>query len=87
VPSETAEAARSTLGGAVAVAKRLPDPLDAALLGAAREAFAQAFQLTAAICAAVVLATAVMVAILLRGGKTGSAPAVEPDLNATDAMA
>src|SRR5712692_877803 len=79
VPSETSEAARSTLGGAVAAAKRLPNPLDAALLGAAREAFAQAFQLTAAICAAVVLATAVMVAILLRGGKTGSAPAVDPD--------
>ena len=87
VPSETAEAARSTLGGALAVARRLPDPLDAALLGAARESFAQAFQLTAAICAAVVLATAAMVAILLQGGKTGSAPGVESDLNATDAIA
>jgi DHA2 family multidrug resistance protein-like MFS transporter len=86
VPPETAEAARSTLGGALAAARQLPDSLGAALLGAAREAFAEAFQLTAVICAAVVLAAAVMVAILLRGGKTGSVPGVEPKVNASDAM-
>jgi len=87
VPSEAAEAARSTLGGALAAARQLPDPLGASLLDAAREAFAEAFHLTAAICAAVVVAAAVMVAVLLRGGKTGPVPGVEPDVNATDAMA
>jgi MFS transporter, DHA2 family, multidrug resistance protein len=87
VPSDAAEAARSTLGGALAAAKQLSDPHGAALLGAARQAFAQAFQLTAAICTVVVLATAVMVAVLLRGRKIGSAPGVESDLKATDAMA
>jgi len=70
VSPEAAQAAQGTLGGAVAVAERLPDQLGAALLATAREAFTQAFRLTAAVCAAVVLATA---AILLRV-KTGPEP-------------
>jgi DHA2 family multidrug resistance protein-like MFS transporter len=86
VPPESAEAARGTLGGAVAAVERLPDPLGAALLGAAREAFTLAFQLTAAICAAVVVATAIMVAVLLRGVRGGSEHEVQPDLNAADAI-
>src|SRR5262249_8551465 len=51
ISSEASEAARSTLGGAVAVARQLPDHLGAALLAPAREAFVQAFELTAAISA------------------------------------
>jgi DHA2 family multidrug resistance protein-like MFS transporter len=66
VPLEAAEAARDTLGGAVAAAQRLPDPLGAELASTARDAFTQSFELTAAICAAVVMATAIVAAVLLR---------------------
>jgi len=74
VPPEAAEAARATLGGALAVAAGLPAQLGAGLLGSAREAFTQGLQLTAVICAAVVLATAVLAALLLRHVGAGSAP-------------
>ena len=74
VPPEAAEAARATLGGALAVAAGLPAQLGAGLLGSAREAFTQGLQLTAVICAAVVLATAIPAALLLRRVRAGSAP-------------
>jgi len=72
LPPEAAEAVRDTLGGAVAVAERLPDPLGAELLATARQAFTQCFQLTAAICVAVVIATAIVATILLRRVSGGS---------------
>ena len=71
VPPQAMEAARSTLGGAVAVASQLPGQLRAELLGAARAAFTQAFELTAAICAAVSLLTALGVMLLLRHVRAG----------------
>jgi MFS family permease len=46
--------------------------LSAELLGTAREAFTQAFQLTAALCAAVVLITALLATVLLRRVRVGS---------------
>jgi len=72
VPSHAIEAARSTLGGALAVAEELPHRLGAELLGTAREAFTQAFQLTAAISAAVALITALLATALLRRVRVGS---------------
>ena len=63
---EAASAARATLGGAVAVAEGLPDPLRGDLLGVARGAFARAFQLTAIISAVVALALT-PVTLLVRG--------------------
>jgi DHA2 family multidrug resistance protein-like MFS transporter len=71
VPPEAAEAARGTLGGAVAVAEWVSSELGAELLAAAREAFVQSLELTAAISAAVVIATAIMAAILLRNVRVG----------------
>ena len=71
LPPEALEAARSTLGGAVAVAGELPEQLGAQLLGSARTAFTRAFELTAAICALVSLVTAVGVLVLLRGVRAG----------------
>ena len=59
-------AARDTPGGAVAVAMTLPDKLGADLLDKAREAFVQAFQMTAGICAVVALAAAILAGLLLR---------------------
>jgi len=66
LPLEAAEAARDTLGGALAVAGQLPDQLGAGLLEAAREAFAQSLQLTAATSAAISVGIAILAAILLR---------------------
>jgi DHA2 family multidrug resistance protein-like MFS transporter len=65
VPAEAVETARATLGGALAVAERLPGPLGVDLVARAREAFAQGLELTAAISAAVVVVTAIAAAVLL----------------------
>ena len=72
VPPAAVEAARSTLGGAVAVAEQLPEPVRADLLEVSRNAFTQGFELTAAISAAVSLATAVIALVLLRRLRVGS---------------
>ncbi|MGH7719514.1 MAG: MFS transporter, partial [Gemmatimonadaceae bacterium] len=53
IPPAAAEAARQTLGGAVAAAAQLPDQLGAALTGAAREAFARALEATATVSASI----------------------------------
>ena len=77
---EAMEVARSTLGGALAVAEPLSQPLSVALLGTAREAFTQAFELTAGICAALALATAIVAAVVLRRVQAGSEPERRPEL-------
>lgn len=63
---EAAQAARDTLGGALAVAGQLPDLLGAKLLGTAREAFTQSLELTAATSAAIAIGMAILATILLR---------------------
>jgi MFS transporter, DHA2 family, multidrug resistance protein len=80
VPPDVAEAARDTLGGAVAVADQLPAALAADLLGSAREAFTQGLQVTAGLSAAVAAGTAVLVVALLRHVGAGSSAAGPPDL-------
>ena len=79
VPSEAAEAARDTLGGAVAAADQVPDWVGTELLDAAREAFTQALQLTAITSAAIVLGMAILAAVLLRHLRTGSGPEGQPE--------
>ena len=66
LPAEAMEAARDSLGGALAAAEQLSGPTGVALAAAARGAFGQAFELTAIICAAVALAAAVVAAVTLR---------------------
>jgi MFS transporter, DHA2 family, multidrug resistance protein len=75
VPLQSAEAARGTLGGALAESWKLPDGVGAELLGSAREAFMQSLELAIGLCAAVALATAVMVLVLLRKAQPGSGAA------------
>ena len=74
VPPDAAEAARDTLGGAVAAADGLPDQPGTQLLDAAREAFAQGLQLSSIMSVALVLGMAILVLVLLRhiraGGET-----------------
>jgi MFS transporter, DHA2 family, multidrug resistance protein len=72
LPSGAAEAARDTLGGAVAAADELPDRLGAGLLVAAREAFTHGLQLTAITSAALTLGMAILAVALLRHARTGS---------------
>jgi MFS transporter, DHA2 family, multidrug resistance protein len=78
VPLATAEAARATLGGAVAVAGELPGQLGAALLGAAREAFIEGLRVAAAISALGSIGLAVFAAVLLRHVHRGSQHTVTP---------
>jgi DHA2 family multidrug resistance protein-like MFS transporter len=77
VPVEAAEAARGTLGGALAMAEQLPQALGADLVSAAREAFTEGLELTASIGAILALATAAMAAVVLRGARAGGAVYVE----------
>jgi DHA2 family multidrug resistance protein-like MFS transporter len=78
VPLAATEAARNTLGGALAAAAPLPDHLQVELLGAAREAFTQAFALIAGICAIVALATSIVVALVLRRAPATSESEARP---------
>jgi DHA2 family multidrug resistance protein-like MFS transporter len=78
VPGVAAEAARNTLGGAMAEAAKLPGGVGRELVGSARDAFMQSFELSAAICALIAVGTAILVALLLRGVRAG-APAMEPE--------
>jgi DHA2 family multidrug resistance protein-like MFS transporter len=72
IPSDAAEAARATLGGAVAVAGDLPGPAGTALLDVARAAFAQSFELVSAVSAVIAIAIAVLAAAMLRQAPAGS---------------
>jgi MFS transporter, DHA2 family, multidrug resistance protein len=80
-PPEAAEATRESLAGAVAATDELPAGLGVELLGTAREAFAQALELTAAVSAVVVMTMAILAAVLLRRVRAGSEeqPELEPD--------
>jgi DHA2 family multidrug resistance protein-like MFS transporter len=85
ISPEASEAARGTLGGAVAVSKELPEQLGAALLRPAREAFVQAFEITAAISAGIALAAAIGAAVVLRRVCRNFEPEGQPDLDETEA--
>jgi len=79
VPPEAAEAARDTLGGALAAANQLPDQPGTMLLDAAREAFTQGLHLTAAISAAAAIGVAILAAVLLRRLRPSSEPQARLD--------
>jgi len=70
---EAIEAARGTLGGALAVASALPNNMRVELLDAARAAFSQGLRVTAAVSAALTLVMAVVATVRMRR-RSGSAP-------------
>lgn len=82
LPPEAAEAAQSTLGGALAVAKQFPDQLGASFLAPAREAFTDGLQLTMATSALVALILAFTTARVLR---PAPAPATQPLAQSSEA--
>jgi DHA2 family multidrug resistance protein-like MFS transporter len=73
VPPEALEAARDTLGGAVAVSAGLASPAGEILLDTARAAFVQGFEIIAILCAIIAIATAILSARYLRRIKVTAA--------------
>jgi DHA2 family multidrug resistance protein-like MFS transporter len=67
VDSETVEAALDTLGGAAAVASRLPEALGSAVLESAQAAFTAGLRVTAAVSAVVAIAVSIPAVLALRG--------------------
>ncbi|PJZ70601.1 MFS transporter [Leptospira perolatii] len=75
IAPDLAEAARSTLGGAVSLAKNLPESVAATLLGPAREAFTDSVQIISIICAVLTAGLAVIVLALLKNNQESVATA------------
>ncbi len=76
VPADSAESARRTIGGAVALAQHLPTPLDAQLTHAAHEAFIKALSQASLTSAAIAIVTALLIGWTLRSNRA-------PELEAT----
>ena len=86
-PAEVADAARDTLGGAIAIAGTLPGELAAVVVAAAQTAFVDALHLVAAVAAVGAVVTAIAAAAALWSVPARTAPAEEATgepLGATD---
>jgi DHA2 family multidrug resistance protein-like MFS transporter len=77
IPTEVADAARDTLGGALAIAQTLPDALGAALVEAAQTAFVDAIHFVAVVALVGAVVTAIGAAVALRSVPARSEPAPE----------
>ena len=77
IPAEVANAARDTLGGALAIAQTLSDSLGAALVAAAQTAFVDAIHFVAAVSAVGAIVTAIAAAVALRNVPARPEPAAE----------
>jgi len=77
IPAEVADAARDTLGGALAIAQTLPDALASGLVAAAQTAFVDALHLVAAVAAVGAVVTAILAAGALRSVPARPEPAPE----------
>jgi DHA2 family multidrug resistance protein-like MFS transporter len=72
IPNAAEDAARDTIGAALAVAETLPNPLAAELTRCAREAFTASLQFTSAVAAAITIATAGLAWVAHRRAATPS---------------
>jgi MFS transporter, DHA2 family, multidrug resistance protein len=84
LPAEAHEAARDTLGGAVAVAEQLPESAAAGFLDTARDAFTHGLQVTAGTSALVAAGTAILIAFVLRRAGAAAQSQAEPDAASLD---
>ena len=75
VPAAAADAARDTLGGALAIAQTLPDAVGTALVEVARIAFIDALHFVAAVAAVGAILTAIGAAVALRNVAARPEPA------------
>jgi DHA2 family multidrug resistance protein-like MFS transporter len=87
IPPEAAQAARETLGGAVAAAGQLPGPLGAALLSTAHAAFIQELRLIAFIGAVGLAGAALLAAVVLRNVQAASEFEEQPEVEMNGAVA
>ncbi|AOP33097.1 MFS transporter [Leptospira tipperaryensis] len=71
ISPESMEAAKGTLGAAVAIAKELPEQLGPSLLIPAKQAFTDSFQLVAVLCAGIALILAIAVIALRKSLEKG----------------
>jgi DHA2 family multidrug resistance protein-like MFS transporter len=74
-----ADAARDTLGGALAIAQTLPEALGAPLVAAAQVAFIDAIHFVAVVATVGAVLTAIGAAAALRGVAARSEPVSEGD--------
>jgi DHA2 family multidrug resistance protein-like MFS transporter len=77
IPAAVADAARDTLGGALAIAQTLPSAARDAVVAVAETAFVDALHLVAAVAAAIAAITAVVAAAALRSVPVRSEPVAE----------
>jgi MFS transporter, DHA2 family, multidrug resistance protein len=77
VPPDAVEAARDTLGAAVAAGDELPDDMAFQLVDAASEAFTRALQVAAAISAALAIGAAIVAVAMLPRVRIGPEPEEE----------
>jgi DHA2 family multidrug resistance protein-like MFS transporter len=77
LPAEVVDAARDTLGGALAIAQTLPEELGTALVAAAQVAFIDAIHFVAAVSTVGAVVTAIGAAVALRSVAARSEPAPE----------
>jgi DHA2 family multidrug resistance protein-like MFS transporter len=77
IPAEVTDAARDTLGGALAIAQTLPDQLRTALVAAANIAFVDAIHFVAMVSTVGAVLTAIAAAAVLRGVPARTEPAPE----------
>jgi MFS transporter, DHA2 family, multidrug resistance protein len=82
--AEAQEAARDTLGGAVAVAGQLPESAAAGFLDTAHEAFTHGLQVTAGISGLVVAAAAIVVTLVLRRAGAEAPSDAPPETSSLD---
>jgi MFS transporter, DHA2 family, multidrug resistance protein len=87
VPPPAADAARDTLGAAVAAGDALPGRLAPELVTAAQQAFTEALHVAATLSAAVVVAAAILAASLLQRVRTGTELEQERGLEPDRALA
>jgi len=79
IPAPAADAARDTLGGALAIAQTLPGELGATLAAAAQVAFVDALHFVAAVAVIGAVVTAIAAAVALRGVPPRSEPPAEAE--------
>ena len=77
IPAEAVDAARDTLGGALAIAQSLPAELGAALVAAAQTAFIDAIHFVAVVASIGAIVTAIVATAALRGVPARAEPADE----------
>jgi MFS transporter, DHA2 family, multidrug resistance protein len=77
IPAEVVDAARDTLGGALAIAETLPAAVRDAVAVVAQTAFVDALHLVAAVSAVLAALTAVISAAALRGEPAPTEPEIE----------